>query len=261
MDNSILTARGLKKHFGPRYALDGLDLDIIEGETYGLIGPNGAGKTTFIRIAIGLSKPSEGEITVLGKHMPDRSITPSIGYMTQKGALYLDLTVMENLKFFGALYGLSGPDGRKRIEEVLDVVELGNRCNDIVGNMSGGMIQRASLAVALLHRPKLLFLDEPTAGVDPELRLNFWDHFERLNAEGATIIVSTHHLDEASRCKRLGMLREGKLIAQGTPDELRNEASTDNLEEAFLKFAKERRGIAQSKTRMGYAPTGNSGNG
>jgi len=232
-----LTAKGLTKRFGDRLALNDLNLDIEEKETYGLIGPNGAGKTTFIRIAAGLAKADEGEITVLGKTMPDRSIAPHIGYMTQKGALYSDLTVIENLKFFASLYGVGGEKGRARIAEILEMVALTDRRDSIVGNLSGGMIQRASLAATLLHRPKLLFLDEPTAGVDPELRLTFWNHFEKLNAEGATIIVSTHHLDEASRCHRLGMLREGRIIAQGPPADLLSKTGAETLEMAFMMIA------------------------
>lgn len=240
MSPFALTAKGLRKTFGARLALNDLCLDIEEKETYGLIGPNGAGKTTFIRLAAGLAKADEGEITVLGKKMPDRSMASQIGYMTQKGALYADLTVIENLKFFGALYGVDGPQGKARIDEILDMIALSDRRNSIVGDLSGGMIQRVSLAATLIHKPKILFLDEPTAGVDPELRLLFWNHFERLNAEGATIIVSTHHLDEASRCHRLGMLREGKIIAQGPPMELLSKTGADTLEKAFLIIAGQR---------------------
>jgi len=230
-------ARGLYKSFGGRTALDGLSFQIKKGCTYGIIGPNGAGKTTFIRIAVGLSRPDGGEIVVLGRKMPDRSAAGLIGYMTQKSALYNDLTIRENLAFFAALYGLWGASGKKRIEEVLELVDLSARRNDLVGNLSGGMVQRASLAAALLHKPELIFLDEPTAGVDPELRLSFWEHFERLNREGATLMVSTHHLDEASRCHKLGMLRDGRLIAEGSPEELLQRTGADSLERAFLVIA------------------------
>ena len=236
MATPALTAHLLKKRFGTRLALNDLSLEINEGQTYGLIGPNGAGKTTFIRIAVGLCRSDGGEMFVLGRKMPDRSIAPSIGYMTQKGAIYTDLTVTENLRFFSALYGMSGTQSRSRIEQILKVVELYDRRNEIAGNLSGGMLQRLSLAAALLHRPKLLFLDEPTAGVDPELRIAFWQYFERLSSEGTTIIVSTHHLDEASRCHMLGMLREGKLIARGSPLDLKRRAGSNTLDEAFLKF-------------------------
>lgn len=234
-----LDVRSLTKKFGKRNAIAGLSLKISAGTTYGLIGPNGAGKTTFIRIAVGLSNPTSGELFVLGKKMPNRDAARHIGYMTQKAALYNDLTIVENLKFFAALYGLSGGASKRRMEEVLELVELTDRRGELVGNLSGGMIQRTSLAAALLHKPKILFLDEPTAGVDPELRLAFWDHFEKLNKQGATLIVSTHNLDEASRCHKLGMLRFGALIAEGSPDDLLVRAGTDSLEKAFLKIARE----------------------
>jgi len=221
-----------------------LSLSIAEGTTYGLIGPNGSGKTTFIRIAVGLLKGTSGEIKVLGRKMPDRKLASLIGYMTQKSALYNDLTVMENLKFFAALYGLSGAESKERIDELLELVELTQRQDDLISNLSGGMVQRTSLAAALLHKPKLIFLDEPTAGVDPELRLHFWDHFERLNKEGATLIVSTHHLDEACRCHKLGMLREGELIAEGSASELLDRTGASTLEEAFLHIVKEGRASA-----------------
>ncbi len=236
---AAVEVRDLRKTFGARVALGGLSLSISEGQTYGLIGPNGAGKTTFIRIAVGLSRAGAGTVRVLGHEMPDRSAARHIGYMTQKSALYNDLTIVENLKFYAALYGLSGRERKERIDEALELVELTQRRNDLVGALSGGMIQRSSLAAALLHKPRLIFLDEPTSGVDPELRLAFWNHFERLNEQGATLVVSTHHLDEASRCHKLGMLRDGKLIADDSPDALLNRTGTGTLEEAFLKIARE----------------------
>lgn len=238
MTDKAILAKGLRKSFGRLVALNDLYIEINRGETYGLIGPNGAGKTTFIRIAVGLSKPDAGYIEVLGKKLPNRGIASEIGYMTQKSALYADLSAMENLAFFASLYGLYGRVKEKRIEEVLEIVELSDRKNDIVGEMSGGMVQRVSLAATLLHKPKLLFLDEPTAGVDPELRLSFWEHFKKLGQEGITIVVSTHHLDEAIRCHRIGMLRNGKLIACGTPSELMEREGASTIEEAFLKIAR-----------------------
>jgi len=235
---NALDVKELKKSFGKRAALDGLSLCITEGQTYGIIGPNGAGKTTFIRIAVGLSRANSGEVTVLGHKLPDRSVARHIGYMTQKSALYNDLTVKENLKFFASLYGLSGAQSMKRIDELLELVELGERRDELVGNLSGGMMQRASLASALLHKPRIVFLDEPTAGVDPELRLSFWNYFAQLNKEGATLVVSTHHLDEAYRCHKLGMLRSGKLIAEGSPKELLAQTGAGTLEEAFLRISR-----------------------
>ncbi len=239
-DEAIVRLEGLKKRFGKIEALKGIDLEIPAGITYGLIGPNGSGKTTLIRILAGISRPSSGAAFVLGRPMPDRSVAASIGYMTQAEALYKDLTVEENLRFFGRIYGVSGALLRQRVDELLELVGLSDRRRSLVDEVSGGMRRRASLACALVHRPRLLFLDEPTAGVDPELRIQFWNYFKRLTTGGVSILVSTHHLDEAGRCDRLGLLREGELLKEGVPEELRREAQAETLEAAFLYFARRR---------------------
>lgn len=226
----------LVKVFGALRALDGLSLRVAAGETFGLIGPNGSGKTTLLRLVAGLYRPTAGRIRVLGRDDP-AAARPHLGYMTQAEALYKDLTVRENVEFFASLYGLRGKELRRRVDEVLRLVDLADRAGSPVHTLSGGMKQRASLACALVHRPRLLLLDEPTVGVDPELRVSFWDYFGRLNAEGATILVSTHHLDEARRCHRLALLREGRLLAEGAPAELMRRAGRDTLEETFLHFA------------------------
>jgi len=192
----IISLENLKKRFGKIEALKGIDLDIPAGVTYGLIGPNGSGKTTLMRILVGISKPSGGAAKVLGRLMPDRGVAGSIGYMTQAEALYLDLTIEENIRFFARVYGLSGAALDKRVDELLELVDLAERRDSLVVELSGGMKRRASLACALAHQPKLLLLDEPTVGIDPELRIQFWDHFERLTEAGTSILVSTHHLDE-----------------------------------------------------------------
>src|SRR5579884_155560 len=228
---------GVSKVFGAVRALDGITLRVEAGETFGLIGPNGSGKTTLIRLLLGLGRPTSGTVRVLGAAMPDRRVARTIGYMTQASALYGELSVRENLAFFGALYGLSGRRLRERSDETLALVELADRAAAPVGTLSGGMRQRVSLACALIHRPRLLFLDEPTVGIDPELRLAFWDYFGRLNEQGVTIIVSTHHLDEAARCHRLAMLRFGKLLAVDAPDALRRESGEADFDKAFLYFA------------------------
>jgi len=220
------------KSFGTLRALDGVTLRVRTGEIYGLLGPNGAGKTTLIRAIVGLVAPESGTVTVLGKRMPNLDILGSVGYMTQAAALYPDITVEENLRFFAAI---SGADGN--VDEVLRVVELEQRRNSVVATLSGGMRQRCSLACALVHRPRLLLLDEPTVGVDPQLRVQFWEHFRRMAAAGTTIVVSSHVMDEAERCQRLGLIRFGKLLAEGTPNEVRASAGTNNLEEAFLKLS------------------------
>ena len=220
------------KSFGTMRALDGITLRVKAGEIYGLLGPNGSGKTTLIRAIVGLVAPDSGTVTVLGSRMPNLDILGSVGYMTQAAALYPDISVEENLRFFAAI---SGAD--TNVDEVLKVVELEQRRKSVVATLSGGMRQRCSLACALVHRPRLLLLDEPTVGVDPQLRVQFWDHFRQLAAAGTTILISSHVMDEAERCQRLGLIRFGKLLGEGSPNEVRAAAGTNNLEEAFLKLS------------------------
>lgn len=237
MTAPVVVADRVTRSFGSLVALKRLSLSVRLGETYGLIGPNGSGKTTLIRLVVGLARPNSGEIRVLGRRMPDHGVAQDIGYMTQSGALYLDLTVQENLEFFGSLYGLYGTVCKARIDEVLTTVDLRDRAKSVVRTISGGMRQRLSLACALIHQPRLLVLDEPTVGIDPELRRAFWEHFAELNRQGVTILVTTHHLDEAARCHRLGLLRSGELLAEDTPTALLHQAGTDDMETAFLWFA------------------------
>jgi len=220
------------KSFGTIRALDGVTLRVRQGEIYGLLGPNGAGKTTLMRMVVGLVAQDAGTVTLLGRRMPDLDILSQVGYMTQQAALYPDLSVEENVRFFAAI---SGSDGN--VDEALKAVALDQRRKSVVATLSGGMRQRLSLACALVHHPKLLLLDEPTVGVDPQLRVQFWEDFRRMAAAGTTIIVSSHVMDEAERCQRLGLIQYGKLLAEGTPDEVRATAGTANLEDAFLKLA------------------------
>jgi ABC-2 type transport system ATP-binding protein len=220
------------KSFGTLRALDDITLRVRQGEIYGLLGPNGSGKTTLIRAVVGLVAPDSGTVTVLGRRMPDLNILSRVGYMTQAAALYPDISVEENLRFFAAI---SGADSN--VDEVLRVVELEQRRTSVVATLSGGMRQRCSLACALVHHPRLLLLDEPTVGVDPQLRVQFWEYFRQLAAAGTTILVSSHVMDEAERCQRLGLIRFGKLLAEGSPNEVRDAAGTNNLEEAFLKLS------------------------
>ena len=227
----------LVKLFGKLRAVDNLTMRIYGGETYGLIGPNGSGKTTLIRMMVGLIRPTSGSIRILNERIPSSKVAPSIGYMTQLSALYNDLTARENMRFFCNIYGVRGKEQQRRIDEMLERVELADRANSVVNTFSGGMKQRLSLACALVHHPRLALLDEPTVGVDPELRRSFWDYFAQLNKEGVTIIVSTHHLDEASRCTRLGLMRSGVLLAQDSPRELLRQSGQENMEDAFLYYA------------------------
>lgn len=223
---------GVQKRFGGLRALDGVTLRVRTGEIYGLLGPNGAGKTTLIRSIVGLVAPDAGQVTVLGRRMPDIDNLRNVGYMTQAAALYPGLSVEENVKFFAAVYGVD-----EGVDDALKLVDLYERRGSVVATLSGGMRQRCSLACALVHKPRLLLLDEPTVGVDPQLRVQFWEEFRKMAAAGTTIIVSSHVMDEAERCQRLGLIQYGRLLAEGTPNEVRARAGTDNLEEAFLRLA------------------------
>ena len=236
----VVEARDLVKSFGEVRALDGLSLEIRKGESFGLLGPNGSGKTTIIRMIAGLVRPTSGELRVLGHAVPQDAakVRSKLGYMTQLQALYNDLSVWENVQFFARIFGINDPARRNaRIEEVLGLVELMPRKGALVSTLSGGMKQRVSLACALVHDPQVLLLDEPTVGVDPQLRQTFWGYFRELNARGVTIIVSSHVMDEADRCDRLGLVRAGRVLAVGTPAELRQMGGSDNLESAFLALS------------------------
>jgi len=233
-----LEARDIHKRFGAIEALRGLSLGVRQGEIYGLLGPNGSGKTTFIRCVAGLVRPDGGAITVLGTDPRAAVAAGRIGYMTQAPALYPELSVAENLAFFGALSGVGEVD--RRIDEALRRVDLLDRQRSVVGTLSGGMRQRVSLAAALLHDPSLLLLDEPTVGIDPALRREFWTHFRSLAARGVTILVSSHVMDEAARCDRLGLIREGRVLAEGSATDLVARAGTPDLESAFLALSEAR---------------------
>jgi ABC-2 type transport system ATP-binding protein len=223
VSDAAVRVENVTKSFGDVRALGGISLAIERGEIYGLLGPNGSGKTTLIRLLVGLLEPDSGSISVRGR----------TGYMTQAAALYDDLSVEENVRFFADLNGAGAAD----VSEAMRVVELYDRRSSVVRTLSGGMRQRCSLACALVHHPDLLLLDEPTVGVDPQLRVQFWDHFKRLAAAGTTIVVSSHVMDEAERTQRLGLIRSGRLIAEGTAGELRTRAGVGNLEDAFLKLS------------------------
>ena len=228
-----IEANGLVRAFGPLRALDGLDLEVRTGEIIGLVGPNGSGKTTFIRSVAGLLRPTEGTLRVLGQ-APGPGIAADVGYMTQAAALYEDLPVEDNLIFFGRLFGLSKDAARERAARTLRVVELEGRERTPVRTLSGGMRQLTNLACAMVHAPKLLLLDEPTVGIDPVLRVRLWDHFRDMNAGGATIVVTTHVMEEAERCDRVAMIGAGRTIAVGTPANLLELADRDSIEEAYL---------------------------
>jgi ABC-2 type transport system ATP-binding protein len=215
-------ARGLGKHFGPVQAVNDLDLDIPRSRIFGFLGPNGSGKSTTIRMLCGLLTPSAGQITVLGHAVPREAeaLKMKVGYMTQKFSLYEDLTAAENLGFIADVYTLGRQRRRQRIAEVAEQFELGPFMRRRAGTLSGGQRQRLALAAATLHEPELLFLDEPTSAVDPENRRAFWESLFDLVDSGATILVSTHYMDEAERCHGLAILDEGVLVAAGSPGDL-----------------------------------------
>jgi len=232
MPEHAIELDGVVKSYGKLRVLDGVSLRVRRGEVYGLLGPNGSGKTTLIRSLLGMVVPEAGTVKVLGTRMPDVGVLSRIGYMTQAAALYPDLSVQENVEFFAAVNGAEA-----RVDEALAFVELQDRRGSVVSTLSGGMRTRASLACALVHRPELLLLDEPTVGVDPRMRVQFWDNFRRMAAGGVTILVSSHVMDEAERCQRLGLLRFGRLLAEGSVAELKMQAEVDSLEAAFLKLS------------------------
>ena len=219
---TAIHARGLSKRFGPVAAVDGLDLTVRRREVYGFLGPNGSGKSTTIRMLCGLLNPTAGEIDVLGYSIPRdaEALKRRIGYMTQRFSLYEDLTVDENLSFLAAVHDMPRAKARPRIEELIERFWLGPQRKQLAGTLSGGQKQRLALAGTVLHKPDLLFLDEPTSAVDPQSRREFWDSLFELADQGTTLLVSTHYMDEAERCTRLAILDRGRIVADGTPHEL-----------------------------------------
>jgi ABC-2 type transport system ATP-binding protein len=221
-DDVAIRAQGLTKRFGALVAVDGVDLTVRKREVYGFLGPNGSGKSTTIRMLCGLLRPSAGDIDVLGYKIP-RDAEPlkrRIGYMTQRFTLYEDLTVGENLDFLAAVHEVPRAAARKRIDELLERFRLADRRDQLAGTLSGGQKQRLALAGTVLHKPDLLFLDEPTSAVDPQSRREFWESLFELADMGTTLLVSTHYMDEAERCTRLAILDRGRVVADGTPREL-----------------------------------------
>jgi ABC-2 type transport system ATP-binding protein len=231
-----IDAVALRKEFGDLVAVDGLTLSVQPGEVFGLLGPNGSGKTTTIRMFCGLLEPTSGRATVAGRDVASdaEGVRQRIGYMSQRYGLYDDLTVLENIDFYAGIYGIAGESGAARIAHLLGDTGLGERRHQFAGTLSGGWKQRLALACATAHEPPVLFLDEPTAGVDPASRRHFWKIIREYASLGRTILVTTHYMDEASGCDRLAFMSRGRLIALGTPGEVTSQFGMANVEDVFI---------------------------
>ena len=233
----IIEARGLTKRFGALTAVDHLDLTVTRGEIFGLVGPDGAGKTTTLRMLCGLMDPSEGSARVAGHDVAreSRAVKDQIGYMAQRFGLYVDLTVEENMVFYADLFGIVGAERARLNAELLRMTRMEPFRQRQAGRLSGGMKQKLALMCTLLHRPQILFLDEPTNGVDPVSRRDFWAILYQLLKDGITIFMTTAYLDEAERCNRVGLIHKGKLIRCSAPDVMKRETGGATLEEAFIR--------------------------
>jgi ABC-2 type transport system ATP-binding protein len=232
MTEPVISVQNLTRRFGDFVAVDHINFDVAKGEIVGYLGPNGSGKTTTIRMLLGLLIPSEGKATVLGYDVFKQSeeVRLRVGYMSQKFAIYDDLTTLENLTFYGGVYGITD---KTRILDTLELVGLKEHGNTLTKDLSTGWRQRLSLGIALVHQPKLLFLDEPTSGVDPTARRAFWDLIYQLAEDGVTILVTTHYMDEAEYCERVGVMRDGKLLAMDTPTNLKRTIITGDVWEIY----------------------------
>lgn len=231
-----ITVNHVTQRFGPKEVLTDITLSVNSSEIFGLLGPSGSGKTTLVKLIAGIDEAVIGQVHILDQTMPNLGMMKEIGYMAQSDALYSELTAKQNLEFFAGLFGIKGPLLKQRINEVMELVNLTEHLNKTISRYSGGMKRRLSLAIALLHRPKILLLDEPTVGIDPVLRKSIWNELEKLSREGTTIVVTTHVMDEADKCYRLGMIRDGHLIAVDTPEALKAQTGSQTIEEAFLFY-------------------------
>ena len=255
-----IRARGLSKRFGSLVAVDQVDLAVPKANVYGFLGPNGSGKSTTIRMLCGLLTPTAGEIDVLGLRVPEQAeaLRLRIGYMTQKFSLFEDLSVRENLEFLAAVQGLGKAQARQRIDELVQLYHFEDRQRQLAGTMSGGQKQRLALAGAVIHRPELLLLDEPTSAVDPESRRDFWEKLFDLADAGTTLLVSTHYMDEAERCHRLAILDRGRLVADGTPQELTEALAGRTLEVVAAQPRRAQQALVGLPGVLSVAQIGNS---
>lgn len=233
---TTVSVEQVSRAFGKKTVLSGVSLHMEKGQIYGLIGPSGAGKTTLVKMMVGMDKPDQGTIEVLRTPMPSLSMLQQIGYMAQSDALYNELTGEENLRFFASMFKMGRTEQKQRIAYAAKLVNLTDELEKKVSAYSGGMKRRLSLAIALLHNPPILILDEPTVGIDPELRQSIWAELIRLKrTEHKTIIITTHVMDEAEKCDVLAMVREGRILASGTPVQLKQQYDAENLEDVFLR--------------------------
>ena len=255
-----IRARGLSKRFGSLVAVDQVDLAVPKANVYGFLGPNGSGKSTTIRMLCGLLTPTAGEIDVLGLRVPEQAeaLRLRIGYMTQKFSLFEDLSVRENLEFLAAVQGLGKAQARQRIDELVQLYHFEDRQRQLAGTMSGGQKQRLALAGAVIHRPELLLLDEPTSAVDPESRRDFWEKLFDLADAGTTLLVSTHYMDEAERCHRLAILDRGRLVADGTPQALTEALAGRTLEVVAAQPRRAQQALVGLPGVLSVAQVGNS---
>lgn len=256
MVQAAISASGLTKNFGDFTAVDTVNFEVQHGEIFGFLGPNGSGKTTTIRMMLGLLQATKGKVNVLQMDvsLDSAKIRPKVGYMSQRFSLYNDLTVIQNLNFYGAAYGLRGSILRERIKEALSNAGLEGREHAKTKDLSGGWRQRLALGAAILHKPEILFLDEPTAGVDPISRRAFWDLLYLLVDEGITVFVTTHYMDEAEHCHRLAFIQRGKIIANGSPAQIKQETMTGKVIELAPSDAGEAVKILRLAQESGKLP-------
>jgi ABC-2 type transport system ATP-binding protein len=236
----IIKARNLTKQFGDFKAVDAISFEVAKGEIFGFLGANGAGKTTAMRMLTGLSRPTSGEATVAGfdVYKQSENIKKRIGYMSQRFSLYEDLTVKENIRFYGGIYGLKASEIREKTMQILRSLQLESVAKQLVGSIPMGWKQRLAFSVSMIHDPDIVFLDEPTGGVDPATRRNFWEMIYEAADIGRTVFVTTHYMDEAEYCDRVSIMVDGKIDALDSPAELKKQFAAKNMDEVFLKLAR-----------------------
>nr|WP_315028661.1 ABC transporter ATP-binding protein [uncultured Chryseobacterium sp.] len=240
MENKAIICRDLTKQFGDFKAVDNISFDVDQGEIFGFLGANGAGKTTAMRILCGLSYPTSGSASVAGFNVykQQEQIKKNIGYMSQKFSLYDNLTILENIEFYAGVYGVSRAEIKKRSAELVSTLNLENEAKKLVGSLPLGWKQKLAFSVAVFHRPKIVFLDEPTGGVDPVTRRQFWDMIYQAAADGITVFVTTHYMDEAEYCNRISVMVDGRVEAMDSPSNLKKQFNTHSMDEVFYQLAR-----------------------